>query len=192
MVFRNSCKDCDYYHKENNTCQSKKCGSNSDGYVSILDKMFCKLYHKPYRKDNATIVEIKPMIYKNLFDIFYNYNEILNEGIYRGYHYVIASLGTHPCAYIEIPEGHRYYNEAYDEIPLDCHFGLTYTNDTGILNGDNWRSGYWIGWDYAHLGDYYCAKGYSKSPLLKRWTTEEILAEVKNVINQLVEGDNND
>lgn len=135
---------------------------------------------------------MKPMIYKNRFKGNIEQIEILDEGIYHNYHYAIVSLGSHPCAYIEIPEGHRYYGEVYDEIPLDCHFGLTYADDTGILNGYNYRSGYWIGWDYAHLGDYYCAKGYSKSPLLKRWTTEEILAEVKDVINQLVEGDNND
>lgn len=44
MIYRNPCKDCDYYHKANNTCQSKKCGSNSVGHVSILDKLFCKPY----------------------------------------------------------------------------------------------------------------------------------------------------
>lgn len=37
---KNPCKDCDYYHKENNTCQSKKCGGNSIGHISILDKLF--------------------------------------------------------------------------------------------------------------------------------------------------------
>lgn len=42
---RNPCKECAYYHKENNVCQSKKvatCGANP--YVSLRDRMFCKPY----------------------------------------------------------------------------------------------------------------------------------------------------
>ena len=32
---RNPCKDCIYYHKENGTCQSKKCATYGDGKVSV-------------------------------------------------------------------------------------------------------------------------------------------------------------
>ena len=40
---RNPCKECDYYHKENNTCQSKKClGRGGDGTVTIWDGLFCE------------------------------------------------------------------------------------------------------------------------------------------------------
>lgn len=139
---------------------------------------------------------MKPMIYKNRYKGNIEQVEILDEGIYHNYHYAIVSLGSHPCAYIEIPKGHRYYDKVYDEIPLNCHGGLTYANDTGILNGYNHRSGYWIGWDYAHYMDYCYYEFISdlfkeEDSDLKRWTTEEILTEVKNVIDQLVEGDNN-
>ena len=42
---RNPCKDCDYYHKENNTCQSKKCSTwGGDGTVTIWDRLFCEPY----------------------------------------------------------------------------------------------------------------------------------------------------
>ena len=42
---RNPCKECDYYHKENNTCQSKKCSfRGGDGTVNLLDKLFCEPY----------------------------------------------------------------------------------------------------------------------------------------------------
>ena len=30
--------------------------------------------------------------------------EILDEGYVHGYHYCIVSLGSHPCAYVEIPK----------------------------------------------------------------------------------------
>ena len=44
---RNLCKDCIYYHKENRTCQSKKCVTGGNGKVSWIDKLFCS----PYRKE---------------------------------------------------------------------------------------------------------------------------------------------
>lgn len=41
---RNPCKECDYYHAENNTCQSKKCCTYGDGYVTWWDRLWCKPY----------------------------------------------------------------------------------------------------------------------------------------------------
>lgn len=38
---RNPCKDCIYYHKENGTCQSKKCATGGSGKVSWVDRLFC-------------------------------------------------------------------------------------------------------------------------------------------------------
>ena len=49
---RNPCKECDYYHKENNTCQSKKCCTGGDGTVTIIDRLFCKPYK--YKADRKT------------------------------------------------------------------------------------------------------------------------------------------
>lgn len=40
---RNPCKNCEYYHKENNVCQSKKvatCGNHP--YVNLADRLFCE------------------------------------------------------------------------------------------------------------------------------------------------------
>lgn len=41
---KNPCKECAYYHKENNTCQSKKCATGGTGYVTVFDRLFCKPY----------------------------------------------------------------------------------------------------------------------------------------------------
>ena len=47
---RNPCKECDYYHKENNTCQSKKCSERGgDGTVTIWDRLFCE----PYKREKG-------------------------------------------------------------------------------------------------------------------------------------------
>lgn len=116
--------------------------------------------------------------------------EILDEGVYDGFHYVILSLGSHPCAYIELPNTHKYYGKDYDNVPIYCHGGLTYSDVEGIVfpkDNPSHRDGYWIGWDYAHLGDFY----YYGTPHIefdifsKKWTTEEIFEEVKDVIKQL-------
>ena len=39
---RNPCRECVYYHKENNTCQSKKCATGGTGHVSLFDMIFCE------------------------------------------------------------------------------------------------------------------------------------------------------
>jgi len=42
MLYKiNRCEECVYYHKENNTCQSKKCVTGKEGYITWVDKVFC-------------------------------------------------------------------------------------------------------------------------------------------------------
>ena len=128
---------------------------------------------------------MREMVYKENWTPENKAIYILDEGVYKDYHYAIVSLGSHPCAYIELPKEHKYYGKGYDDIPIDCHGGLTYSSE-GLLpsNHDCHRDGFWIGWDYAHLGDY-CGWFNVFDSTGKKWTTEEILQEVKEVIEQL-------
>lgn len=120
------------------------------------------------------------------------HTEILDEGIYKNFHYAIVSYGSHPCAYVELPKGHKYYGKSYDDvddIDISCHGGITFSS-YGMFsdNNPNHRNGFWIGWDYDHISDYNSirARYYTtECSYVKKWTTEEILGEVKNVINQL-------
>lgn len=115
--------------------------------------------------------------------------EILFEDTYKNIDFVIVSYGTHPCAYIKIPESNKYYNIDYlkaDELlNFPVNGGLTFYGGLSKLNKD----GRWYGWDYAHCGDY-C--GYEEAFLEdlrtggKKWTTEEIYEEVKAAIDILV------
>lgn len=53
LLKRNPCKECAYYHKENNVCQSKKvttCGANP--YVTRFDRMFCEPYKAESEEQN--------------------------------------------------------------------------------------------------------------------------------------------
>ena len=104
---------------------------------------------------------------------------ILDKGNYNEFNYVIVSYGTHPCCYVELPKGNKYYNQDYDDINISCHGGLTFADNRDFGNGEK----FYIGWDYAHYNDY---TSYFDG---KKWTTKELLKEVKEVINQLVESE---
>lgn len=125
-------------------------------------------------------MEIKPMIYQEDRKI-----ELLYKLNYKDYNFFILNLGTHPTAYIEIPKGHKLYGIDYGEIDLNVHGGLTYSdNELMGVESSNW----FIGWDYAHYGDYL---GYEAKFELhiegKKWTTLEIIKDCENAIDQIIE-----
>ena len=104
--------------------------------------------------------------------------EVLDKGEYKGYKYLIFSFGTHPCAYVQIPKIHPYWNfKDYDELPIEVHGGLTFAGEQPYMDNN-----FCIGWDYYHFDDY-----NPLSPELggKRWHTVDILKDVFDVIHQL-------
>jgi len=127
---------------------------------------------------------IKKMIYSS-----FKKREVLASGKCCNYNYYILNLGAFPTAYIEIPINHKLFFNHYDNIDIDVHGGLTYSKsylwiDDEIELKDSW----FIGWDYAHFGDYL---GYEEMYPVeiqtngKKWTTEEILEEIVGVCKQL-------
>lgn len=54
--------------------------------------------------------------------------------------------------YVRIPEGHEYYGKNYDDIPVNVHGGLTFS-DNIFGDGKKFSDGYWVGFDTAHYGD---------------------------------------
>lgn len=121
---------------------------------------------------------MKPMIYDDTKD---RKREILHTGIIDGIRFYIVSFCTHPCAYVKCDESVIDDVTAYDEIM--CHGGITFIG-SGF---EGFEGGRYIGWDYAHYGDYmpfmYAFDG-------KKWTTEEIFEEVKEVIKQVKKHEN--
>jgi len=83
-----------------------------------------------------------------------------------------AYFGGHLCGYVSIPKDSVYYGKEYDQIEIDCHYGLT-------LGEFDDEENYWIGFDCAHSGDLvpssemFRKKYYSPSP-------HEIQEEFKN------------
>lgn len=118
---------------------------------------------------------------------------VLDYGTFKDYKYYIISMGTHPCAYIELPKNHPYYNVDYHKIPIECHGGLTYSsNYLHMINDNSEGDTFFIGWDYAHWLDYvgyYADFAFEHSYFgrNKKWTTSEIKSECIQVIEQLIE-----
>lgn len=140
----------------------------------------------------------KLMIEKNFKQMEYTSKEkieILAEGEYKGYQFYVLNFGAYPTAYVEIPKTSKLFNKHYLEyssmdIDIEVHGGITFSAD----HLQNIRKDTWIiGWDYAHGGDYLGFLDILPDDLKlsegmeKKWTTEEILENVFNVIEQVIE-----
>lgn len=111
--------------------------------------------------------------------------------------YLVVSYGTHPCCYVGIPNG-----VAINTNDILCHGGITFTaselpcylmethgEELKDFSKDTW----WIGWDYAHCGDWVFVP--HRKPIKpikgccaeKEWTTEELISDCKNVMAQVME-----
>lgn len=111
--------------------------------------------------------------------------EQLAVGEYKGFNYYVLSMCTHPCAYIDVTDTDL-NGKDFCVIDLECHGGLTYSRNY-LATVD--KKGWFIGWDYAHWGDY---AGYEmiypeeRQVGGKKWHTEEIVAECKAVIDRIL------
>ena len=114
--------------------------------------------------------------------------EVLDMGEYKGFTYAIISLGWHPCAYVKIPENHKYFNVDYNDLPMiDCHGGITYSESYLAVADDKDLDGWWIGWDYSHYMDFSGRFLRPNNFIMegKKYSTAEILSDVFKVIEQL-------
>lgn len=108
------------------------------------------------------------------------------------------------CGYVKLPAKHpfiellkkkTYYKlfsgkkmviYGYDKLPIECHGGLTFGTNVRKPYHD-FTKGWWIGWDYAHLGDC-CPKLPLRMGEKERlWSEKEVIAECKAVIKQVLD-----
>ena len=110
---------------------------------------------------------------------------ILEKDSYKSYEYFVVGYGVHPCAYIALREGQPFYNATdYGDVNINCHGGCTFV-EWGYKNLFN-KAYKVIGWDYGHFDDF--SGLYENVKTLrdnKKWTTEEMVQECKDVIEQL-------
>lgn len=133
----------------------------------------------------------KPMVYtkERIGD---KRGEVIAQGTYQGLNYYVKSLrGSHPTAYIEIPQGHKAYGKDFNEYErelIDVHGGVTYQSGKLPPVDDKGERGHkFVGWDYMHYCDFcgiYIGDTHFEKHN-KRWATEEIVEECKNAIEQI-------
>ena len=126
---------------------------------------------------------MKEMIYSSK-----SKREVLDTGYCLGLLYYIINLGSHPVAYVKIPENSKYYGRDDYDMDIDVHGGITYSKDYLWISKKQKINGWFIGWDYAHYGDYSAYE--EKLPARfrtegKKWTTEEIFKDVKEACYQI-------
>lgn len=103
---------------------------------------------------------------------------ILATDIYNNHEYLVITYGTHPCAYIRAD---KLTPKQIETIDKNCHGGISFPLQKFEGNNIKNLDGKWIGWDYAHFGDYV---GYGDREG-KIYNTKEIINEVKSIIDKL-------
>ena len=120
---------------------------------------------------------------QQLYDITVKKPERVADGFYRGFHFYILTMGSHPCAYVDVGRSEFLADE------INCHGGITY--EDSILATVPEKS-YFIGWDYAHYNDFLVfndrlAKEYGEPYRAHKYTLTEIVKECVNVIDQIID-----
>jgi hypothetical protein len=95
----------------------------------------------------------------------------------EGVRFLIMRGPFHVCAYIGIPESHPLAGHDYENVPLDCHGGLTFAGSG--TKGYRPTGFYWYGWDYGHCDDYMISKTHSAdygkfNETHKKWGVKEV------------------
>lgn len=103
---------------------------------------------------------------------------VLRDYFDEGVRCLVLRSSFHLCAYLGIPIDHPLANKSYDDIPLQCHGGLTFGDKgDGKIWPENW---FWYGWDYGHCDDQSFYKGIAKEfeGRGKKWTIKEVVSEI--------------
>ena len=106
---------------------------------------------------------------KNVDNIYgepYEEEGILATGRYKGVEYTVSYSGVAPCAYINM---YGMKTELVDKVDKECWRGVTWRDDY-IPFAEKRDKVFAIGWDYY---------------LAKQKKTEEIVAEIKRIIDKL-------
>jgi hypothetical protein len=91
----------------------------------------------------------------------------------EGLRFIIMRGPCSLCAYVGLPVAHPLAGMSYDDLPVNCHGGLTFSREGGV---SNFPAGFWwYGWDYAHCDD---RAFYDRSRLArgdeKEWGVREV------------------
>lgn len=113
---------------------------------------------------------------------------------YNGYRCLIRRnmMSGTLCGYVGLGPGHKYYDKPYDDIPIECHGGLTFA-DKIPETGDGC---FYIGFNCCHYNDVmpfmamHLNDSYSKILESEEYVSykdvEYVRTQVKQIVDQLV------
>lgn len=136
-------------------------------------------------------------MYAKIKEMQYNANG-LSEIVARGYaenhpeviFIVVNCRGSHLCAYVTFPDICKLQGEYLLDIDanVEVHGGFTFLGEVGCA-----RDGIeYVGWDYAHLGDFTCS-GIAEIDEHHRseehvWSVDEVAKQAEEVANAIAAG----
>lgn len=82
------------------------------------------------------------------------------------------------CMYIWIPNEHPLAKKNYDDLPINCHWWLTFSWNIERLQSNF----YWYWWDYGHSWDYIFYDSPFNTDNAKKWTPEDVINDSWNTI----------
>lgn len=106
---------------------------------------------------------------------------------------VVNVRGSHPCGYIQFPgiEDLESYDDLWigtDDEYVDIHGGFTFLGSLEHLG----LPGIWIGWDYAHCGDWTQTMPPEQDVFSHddetKYTTEEIVETARKALDFIQKG----
>ena len=111
-------------------------------------------------------------------------DELLYENTHCGIKFIVISRGLMPCAYLFLPKGHYLSGMQYEDVNAiikSVHCGFTFS--WKMLQGFPYEAEWILGWDYGHVGDKIGT--IFSLPDDHAWTTQEIVKECVNVIDEI-------
>lgn len=139
---------------------------------------------------------MKEMVYKYDENLISQKREVLAEGTFCNYKYIVMSHSLYPAVYIDLPDtvGERLiyggYTNAVKQLNRDVpvHGGWEYVSETLCTNdrGHQFRRGWFVGWTYNTADDYIAGELFSYRKGEKKWTTAELIEEAKATIKELI------
>lgn len=81
-------------------------------------------------------------------------DDVLAKGEHLGYEWaVIHNRSGYRCGYVRVPDGHPWHGKDYDDIPVDVHGSLTFSEADVPCSNPGPDNAWWVGFDCAHYGD---------------------------------------
>ena len=93
--------------------------------------------------------------------------------------------GTHRCGYVQVSNDSPLFGMNYDQVPVECHGGLTYSDVAN--DGSDYpvkSDGWWFGFDCWHADDGLIGGGTPERP---ERSLDYVVKQCESVAKQLVE-----